>query len=129
MIPALWLTLALASTAAAPTNPLRLSDGGRTDYAIVVRRDATPTERHAAEELGHFLQEITAAPFPVREVESAAQAPAASIRVGPGAAEGVITAAEIDRLGPEGYVLRTHGPTLAVAGGRPRSYCPAGCSG
>ncbi len=120
MTHALWLTLALAQTAPAPADPLRLVDGGRTDYTILVRRDATPTERHAAEELARFLQEITAAPFPVREISNASQAPAASIRVGPGAAEGVIPTAEVGRLGREGYILRTHGPTLAISGGRPR---------
>jgi hypothetical protein len=121
MAHALCLTLALAQTAPAPTDPLSLSSGGgRTDYTIIVRKDATPTERHAAEELSYFLQEITAAPFPVRSVESAPQAPAACIRVGAGAAAGIIPAAELDRLGQEGYVLRTHGATLAIAGGRPR---------
>jgi hypothetical protein len=116
----LWMALALIQPGAEPAAPPLLADGGHTAYTVVVRSGATAPERHAAEELAHFLHEITGATFPVQEVEDPSRAPAMSVRVGPGAAEGIVAPAEVARLGQEGYVLRTQGPTLAIAGGRPR---------
>jgi hypothetical protein len=118
-LPVLLAALALPAAPEQPA-PLPLADGGRTPYRIVVHRSATAPERHAAEELGRFLREVSGASFPVDETEDVSAAPAASIRVGPGAAAGLVSPEEIARLGAEGYVLRTRGPTLAIAGGRPR---------
>src|SRR5262245_13815566 len=119
-MPATVLLAVLALSAAAePSSPLLLADGARTSYRIVVHRDATAPERHAAEELSRFLREISGANFAVDEITDVSAAPAASIRVGQGAAAGLVGLEDFG-LGAEGYVLRTRGPTLAIAGGRPR---------
>jgi hypothetical protein len=99
---------------------LRLADAGRTSYVILVQRDAAPPERHAAEELARFLKQITGATFPVKEVAGPPRDPGPAILVGPGAAGGIIPRKEIAALGREGYILRTQGAVLAIAGGRPR---------
>jgi len=117
--PVLLAVLALPAAADRPT-PLSLAAAGRTSYRVVLHRGATAPERHAAEELARFLHEIPGATFPVEKVANIGVAPPVTIRVGPGAATGIISAGEIARLGSEGYVLRTWGLTLAIAGGRPR---------
>ena len=42
-----------------------LSKHGSTEFRIVVARDAIPAERHAAEELKRFLEEMTGADYPI----------------------------------------------------------------
>lgn len=120
MVPTVLLTVLTVSAAPEPSAPALLADGGRSSYRVVVHRGATAAERRAAEELARFLREISGATFPVEELADANAAPANSIRIGPEAAAGVIPSDEIARLGSEGFVLRTRGPILAIAGGRPR---------
>jgi hypothetical protein len=120
MPPTVLLAVLALSAAPEPSAPVLLADGGRTSYRVVVHRGATAVERHAAEELARYLREVSGATFPVEEIADAGAAPADSIRVGSGAAAGVIAPDEVARLGAEGYLLRTRGRTLAIAGGRPR---------
>ena len=42
-----------------------LASNGKSDWKIVVGADAIAPERHAAEELQHFLQEISGARLPI----------------------------------------------------------------
>lgn len=120
MTSAALITLALTPSAADPASPLLLADGGRTACVIKIDRQATAPERHAAEELARFLREISGATFIVQETEGPGTDAGPTIRVGPGAAAGIIPAAEVARLGQEGYILRTKDQALAIAGGRPR---------
>ncbi|HTK78513.1 MAG TPA: DUF4838 domain-containing protein [Gemmataceae bacterium] len=120
MLPTSLLTVLALSAAPEPAAPVLLADGGRSSYRVVVHRGATAVERHAAEELAGFLREVSGATFPVEETAHVGTAPAHSILVGPQAAAGIIPPGDIGRLGSDGYVLRTRGPTLAIAGGRPR---------
>ena len=113
----LLLTLPAATE---PTPNLLLADAGRTSYTIRVHRDAPPPERHAAEELARFLRQISGATFPIQTVGDSPPDSGPSLRVGASASRGFITPAEIARLGPEGYILRGKGTSLAIAGGRPR---------
>ena len=99
---------------------LLLAEGGATGYAVVVHRGATPAERHAAEELARFLEQISGAKFPLQLAEAPVPEAARAIAVGPEAAAAVIAPPEIGRLGSEGYIYRTRGSVLAIAGGRPR---------
>jgi hypothetical protein len=117
--PTLLLLLTLPAATERTAN-LLLADAGRTTYTIRVHRDAAAPERHAAEELARFLRQISGATFPVQTVEGPSPDSGPSLRVGPGAAQGFITPAEIARLGPEGYILRGKGTSLAIAGGQPR---------
>ncbi|MCX8090564.1 MAG: DUF4838 domain-containing protein [Verrucomicrobiae bacterium] len=98
---------------------LTLARAGRSDYVIVIASNAPPATRFAAEELQRFLGEMSSATLPVR---TDAAAPAArQILVGDSAhlraLGGVV---DFAALGREGYVLRTVGPHLVIAGGEPR---------
>jgi hypothetical protein len=99
---------------------LVLAEGGRTDFTIFIAADASEPERHAAGELARFLEEMSGTKFPVEAAEGPPRAGASWIAVGPGAARGTVSPEEISRLGGEGYLLRTKGKGIAIAGGRPR---------
>lgn len=95
---------------------LLLAEGGKSDYVIVVSAGAGPSTRHAAVELQHFLAQMTGADLPVVTDD------------GPPREEEIILgdsqrlrslgiAIDWDRLGAEGYILRTAGKKLVIAGG------------
>jgi len=46
---------------AASAAELVISDQGQSDYTLVVASDASPSEKHGAEELQMFLEEISGA--------------------------------------------------------------------
>ncbi|MDW8290415.1 MAG: DUF4838 domain-containing protein [Armatimonadota bacterium] len=99
---------------------LTLATGGKARLPILIHPDATQTERYAAEELASHLQQITGAPFEVREVPSG-QTPTAGIIVGPGhLAQRLFPEVELDKFGAEQLTIRTKGNYLLLAGGRPR---------
>jgi len=98
---------------------LTLSSGGKTDYVIVLPRDAIPAEQRAAKELASFLQQIGGATFPI--VDDTASLPRRAILLGNNthlASLGV--APDWRKLGKEGFLLQTKGQHLIIAGGRPR---------
>lgn len=95
-----------------------LAEKGRSDYAIRLCAEATPAERHAAEELKRFLKEIGGVELPIRE---AGALPSRAILVGRDAeTERLASGVDWAKLGGEGFVVRTCGPHLVLAGGRPR---------
>ncbi len=104
------------SGAAAATAGVTLVQNGRSDYAIVIAPDASPSERHGAEELQNFLEEISGARLPVT-TESRPR----MVLVGDGPAlRDLRLNIPFQDLGPEGFALRTAGPHLVIAGGRLR---------
>ncbi|MBN2312108.1 MAG: DUF4838 domain-containing protein [Candidatus Hydrogenedentes bacterium] len=103
-------------SAAAGAQGLILAERGASEFVIVVGGDASPSTQYAAEELQRFLKEMTGAQLPI--------AP----DTGPVAAHEIIlgdnahlaqVGVDVDfaRLGDEGYVIRTAGPHLVIAGG------------
>lgn len=82
---------------------------------IVVAREATPTEWHAAEELGRFLRQMTGSDLAVSEsrVENGPNVYIGSAWTGPGP--------ELAALGFDGYVVETRGHDLILAGAKPYS--------
>ena len=95
---------------------LVLAENGQSAYRIVLADDASPSTKHAAEELQTFLQEISGAKLPI-----------VSDREPPGQQEIILgnnahlqklaTKIDFEPLGPEGYVIRTVGDHLVIAGG------------
>ena len=110
------LLFLLAAGLSDGTGPLRLADNGSTTYSIVVSRSASPSEVRAAAELARFLGEMSGATFPVANDD-------AKIR-GNLILLGKSTITERLRLNipsdPEGFVIRTAGRHLVIAGGRQR---------
>ncbi len=112
-------TLALALPLAAAPAGLTLIENGRSRHTIVTARDASPSERRAAEELHRFLAEMSGARLPIATDEAAVRGPL--ILVGRSRAlERVGLRIPFEQLGPEGFVLKTAGRHLIIAGGRQR---------
>jgi hypothetical protein len=98
---------------------LELAAGGRSPYRIVIGEGAGPSTRYAADELQHFLEQMTGARLPiVADTEGAAPHEILVGRSSRLAAVG--TKVDFVALGREGYVLRTVGRHLVIAGGEPR---------
>jgi hypothetical protein len=95
---------------------LLLAEQGRTDYRIVVADDASPSTRHGAEELQAFLAPISGAKL---DIVSDKTPPAEKeIVLGDNARlRSLGVAIDLPSLGNEGYVIRTVGSRLVIAGG------------
>lgn len=105
--------------AQSPADEVILAEGGQSGYRIVVAETASASTRHAAEELQMFLREIAGATLPI--VSDREPAVDREILVGKNARpDGLNPAIDFDKLGLEGYVIRTVGPRLVIAGGEPR---------
>ena len=106
----------LASGASARAGELLIAQGGQSAYRIVLADKASPSTRHAAEELQKFLGEIAGATLPI---VSDGQPPAAKEIVLGQSARLAQLGIDVNfkELGHEGYVIRTVGDRLVIAGG------------
>ncbi|MBI5397685.1 MAG: DUF4838 domain-containing protein [Verrucomicrobia bacterium] len=116
-------SLFLAACTSPPTARERteamLADAGRSDYQIVIARAASPSVNYAAQELQSHLEKITGARLAI--VADTEPEQSREILVGKSSrldSQGV--AIDWAALGKEGYVLRTVGERLVIAGGEPR---------
>jgi hypothetical protein len=109
---ALIFTLVLSASGA----NLTLAQNGKSDYAIVIGPDASPSERHGAEELQRFLQEISGARLPITMTRQPRM-----VLVGSSTTlEQLHLRIPFQDLGPEGFAIKTAGKHLVIAGGRLR---------
>ena len=98
---------------------LTLANDGQTTYQIVVADNASPSTKHGAEELQTFLEQITGARLPI--VSERQPQKATEIILGNNAHfKNLGIKIDFDALGDEGYVIRTVGDTLVIAGGELR---------
>ena len=122
--PRTWLLVigamvCVSMAAASAAEQLQLADNGRSEYRIVVAQEPPPSTRYAAEELQRFLEKITGAKLPI--VTDAEAAQQREILVGRSSRlTGLGIPIDLPSLGKEGYVLRTVGSRLVIAGGEPR---------
>jgi hypothetical protein len=94
-------------------------EAGRSDFTIVLSKDASASEKHAAGELQKFLQEISGAELPIA-VEGQAR-PGQMIVLGDGEVFRSLNAGvDLKDLGDEGFAIQTVGPHLVIVGGRLR---------
>ncbi len=92
---------------------------GTGDYEIIQSKEASPTEQWAVEDLAAHLEQMTGDEFPVRTEGDAL--PAKAILVGDGpAVRGLGVTVDHDALGRDGFILKTVGDRLVIAGGRKR---------
>ncbi len=97
-----------------------LFEDGASDYVIAIDKGASESERWAANELQHWLQEVGGAELPILELEK--QAPEKAIIVG----YNKHTARLFDKKaaapadGDESFTYKNAGPTIAIWGGRDR---------
>jgi hypothetical protein len=102
-----------AGAAAAPINLVR---SGQSRYSIVIAPDASLSERHGAEELQRFVEQMSGARLPIT-----AEPQNRMVLVGKSPAlDQLNLSIPFDNLGAEGFVLRTAGQHLVIAGGRLR---------
>jgi hypothetical protein len=124
LLAGMMLTSGCATTRVTEKKPaarpgLTLAEDGEAKMAIVVGANASPSTRHAAEELQRFLKEITGASFDL--ITDADPARPAEIVIGANERMyGLNLSVDFQRLGAEGYVLLTKGKHLVIAGGEPR---------
>ena len=109
--------LACLCVTAASATAVNIAEDGTTRCAVVVAEDASLPERHAADELVHFLEQITGANVPLVH---AAQEGSANLLVGSRAAKHADPAFSTEDLGADELILRTAGNDLILAGGAPR---------
>ena len=96
-----------------------LADAGQSDYQIVIARATSPSVNHAAQELQLHLEKITGARLAI--VADTEPERAREILVGKSSRlDALGVAVDWAALGKEGYVLRTVGERLVIAGGEPR---------
>jgi hypothetical protein len=100
--------------------PLIAADGGVAKAQIVVAKDASPSTQYAAQELQRFLKEISGAELPIVDDSTPVKAPEIVLGANKHFAELSKGKVDIASLGKEGYVLRSRGKNLLIAGGEPR---------
>ena len=90
---------------------------GKSDYRIVLDRQASPSEKKAAEELQMYIKQISGAELPITDD---ATAKGRRIFVGFGSAVADITKAQKPEADDEGFTYRTVGKDLLIYGGAQR---------
>jgi hypothetical protein len=106
------LCIALSVVAPMAMAVLPLASGGATDYVIVTPTNPSPSVRRAARELQTFLGQITGAEYLVVTEES----PKRPHEIVLGLPERLGAEIATDRLGDEGYAIRTVGQSILIAG-------------
>jgi hypothetical protein len=108
--------LSCALTVSCLAANLRLVENGKSDYSIVIAPDASQSERHGAEELQKFLEEMSGARLPIT-----AEPRRRMVLVGNSPAlEKLNLKIPFADLGPEGFALKISGQHMVIAGGRLR---------
>ncbi len=115
--------LATTGIQVTPANPskrtLILAEEGKSDYSILVAEAAPPSEQRAALELQKFVEEMTGARLAI--VTDAEAATGKLVLLGDSkATRRLAPDIPFDKLGGEGFVLRTVEDHLIVVGGKPR---------
>lgn len=94
-----------------------LFKNGKSDYRIVLDRQASPSEKKAAEELQMYIKQISGAQLPITDD---ATSKGRRIFVGFGSAVADITGAQKPKADDEGFTYRTVGKDLLIYGGAQR---------
>ena len=96
-----------------------LADGGRSNYSIVLADDASPSEIHGAKELQTFFEMISGAYLPLYRANE--DIPGSMILVGNSSKlRSVDSNIDFDNLGTDGFVIKTAGSHLILAGSKVR---------
>lgn len=97
---------------------ITLTENGKSDYTIVIDPAASPSEIHGAEELQHFLQIITGVYLPVIR-ENNVTGPLILVGNSP-TLQKIDPSIDFQSLGDEGFIMKTIGSNLILAGGKVR---------
>lgn len=92
---------------------------GKTDYAIIVDEGASESEKWAAKELQHWLEEISGAEFPLRNEIDADNPRAIVLGYNPQSQTWLAEYPEPVRM-DESFTYKNFGPTIVIWGGKER---------
>lgn len=98
---------------------MKLTTDGKSDYRIVISDNASPSEKHAANELQEFLRQISGAKLPIVTDEVERQPKEIIIGNNKHLAQ-LGVKIHFDKLGDEGFSIKTVDDSLVIAGGRLR---------
>jgi hypothetical protein len=103
----------------ASKKPLVLAKRGKSMYSILISEAASPSEQRAAGELQRFIEEMSGARLPI--VTDAGEQDGDLVLVGDSKLVRKLgLKIPLDDLGAEGFLLRTEGKHLVIAGGKQR---------
>lgn len=109
-----------AGYAAESSGEYTLFDQGRTAYRIIIGGNASESERWAAQELRHWLREISGADFVIMEDSVAPNGPEIVLGVNRHTHE-ILQENNLQiEPGDEGFTIRSAGPHLLIYGGNER---------
>lgn len=100
-------------------NAITLVNNGTSNYSIVIGIDASPSELHGADELQMFLQIISGAYLPIMRENETITGPAIFLG-NSGKLQLIDNTINFQDLGKEGFVIKTTGEHLILAGGKLR---------
>ena len=110
---------ALSAPRNAARKPLLLVKGGKSSYRICVSDTASPSEKHGAEELQKFVEQMSGARLPI--VTDADKPEGELVLVGNSTLiRPFASTIPFEKLGSEGFVLRTEANRVLIVGGRQR---------
>lgn len=135
-----WLTVLLVLAVLMLVGPseaaYKLVENGASNWHIMISSQAIPSERYAAKELQVFLKEISGADLIIIEYDVLDAYPLTDKKGGLNTNQPEIIIGnnkrlekllehfkikiDFDKLGEEGFIIKTIGPHLVIAGGRPR---------
>lgn len=101
------------------TQYLTLIENGSSNYTIITGENASPAEKTAATELQSFLQKISGVTLPIA-VDTSVRSSSRKIIVGKTNREPALFSIDREALGEEGFVLKTVGSSVVIAGGEQR---------
>ncbi len=114
-----WTVLFLAFSLQPARAALTLVEKGKSAYSIVVATNALPSERYAGQELQTYIRKITGVTLPI--ITDATRGASREILLGDTYRSRKLgIAVDEAGLGTDGFVLRTAGKRLVIAGGKPR---------
>ena len=109
----LFLSAIFLSSAALGADRLAMVSNGRSEYEIVVAKDAFPITVRAVQDLQEYIAKATGARLPIRRGDAVGDRPAIVAGDGPVARAAGIRA---DQLPPEGFRIKTVGRNLYIVG-------------
>lgn len=96
-----------------------LVNDGVSSYSIIVNKNASPSERRAAEEFQHYIKEISDCTLPIKSDDGTSEA--GMIFIGESKpSKQIFGSLDTTSLGEEGFVIKTKGVHLLLAGGKLR---------
>ena len=115
----LLTVLMVSATASGSDDVLPLAESGASGYSIILSADASPSEKWAAEELATHVEKMSGAELEII-ANGAGPVPEKAIVLGFGPAAESLGVKADESLGTDGFIIRTVGRRLVIAGGRKR---------